>query len=73
MKVKIKKKIPIIYPSSLIQQNFGESVKYHGYGLYDVEGDEYTFIDLDNPQPYYHFKISDIKDIEDEKEVLLNY
>lgn len=57
---------------SLIQQNFGESVKYHGYGLYDVEDDEYTFIDLDNPQPYYHFRISDIKDIEDEKEELLN-
>lgn len=57
---------------SLIQQNFGESVKYHGYGFYDVEDDKYTFFDLDNSQPYYNFKITDIKDIEDEKEELLN-
>lgn len=57
---------------SLIQQNFGESVKYHGYGLYDVESDDYSFHDLPNNQPYLHFKITDINDIIDEKEQLLN-
>lgn len=57
---------------SLIQQNFGETVKHHGYGLYDVKSKEYQFFDLENPQPYYHFKISDIKDVENEKEILIN-
>ena len=57
---------------SLIQQNFGETVKYHGYGLYDVESNEYTFHDLKNEQPYLHFRITDIKDIENGKEQLLN-
>lgn len=57
---------------SLIQQNFGESVKHHGYGVYDIDEDEYKFYDLENDQPYYHFFISDIKDIDDEKEELLN-
>ena len=72
MKVKIRKKIPIIYPSSLIQQNFGETIKHHGYGVYDVSTDDYKFVDIDNQQPYMHFKISDIKDIETDKEELLN-
>jgi DNA repair exonuclease SbcCD nuclease subunit len=57
---------------SLIQQNFGETVKHHGYGVYDVKTKKYDFIDLPNDQPYMHFKMSDIKDIEDEKEILVN-
>ncbi len=57
---------------SLIQQNFGETVKHHGYGIYDIESDEYTFHDLENEQPFLHFSINDIKDIEDAKETHLN-
>jgi len=57
---------------SLIQQNFGETVKHHGYGIYDVTTDEYTFHDLQNEKPFLHFKITDIKDIENEKEELVN-
>jgi DNA repair exonuclease SbcCD nuclease subunit len=57
---------------SLIQQNFGETVKHHGYGIYDVQSDEYTFHDLNNEQPFLHFSINDITDIEKEKEELLN-
>lgn len=57
---------------SLIQQNFGETVKHHGYGSYDMDKKEYYFRDLENITPYYHFKISDIKDIENEKETLIN-
>jgi len=57
---------------SLIQQNFGETIKYHGYGSYDVEENKYKFIDIENEQPYMHFKITDIKDIENEEEELLN-
>lgn len=57
---------------SLIQQNFGETVKHHGYGIYDVKTGKYLFNDLENEQPFLHFKISDIKDIEDEKEELVN-
>ena len=57
---------------SLIQQNFGETVKHHGYGIYNVETDEYTFHDLQNEQPFLHFSINDIKDIENETEEHLN-
>lgn len=57
---------------SLIQQNFGETVKHHGYGIYDINTDTYTFHDMENEQPFLHFKISDINDIENEKEELVN-
>ena len=61
-----------IMVGSLIQQNFGETVKHHGYGIYDVETNEYTFRDLDNEQPFLHFRINDIKDIENETEEHVN-
>jgi len=57
---------------SLIQQNFGETVKHHGYGVYDIQTDDYIFFDLPIEQPFLHFSINDIKDIENEKEELLN-
>jgi hypothetical protein len=37
-----------------------------------MKSDEYTFHDLQNEKPFLHFKITDIKDIENEKEVLVN-
>jgi DNA repair exonuclease SbcCD nuclease subunit len=57
---------------SLIQQNFAETVNHHGYGMYDVEKGEYSFHDLKNERPFLHFSITDIKDLEDGKETLLN-
>lgn len=57
---------------SLIQQNFGETVKHHGYGIYDVELEDYSFYDLQNDSPFLHFKITDISDIDNEKEELVN-
>jgi DNA repair exonuclease SbcCD nuclease subunit len=61
-----------IMVGSLIQQNFGETVKHHGYGIYDVISDEYTFHDLENERPFLHFNIKDIKEIEDENETHVN-
>ena len=58
---------------SMIQQDFAETVKHHGYGQYDVEKDIYTFHDLPNDEPYLHFLITDIKDIENGKETLVNF
>jgi DNA repair exonuclease SbcCD nuclease subunit len=57
---------------SLIQQNFGENLKNHGYGIFDIETKKYSFHDLSNEQPFLHFRINDIKDIETETEHLVN-
>jgi hypothetical protein len=57
-KIKIKRKIPIIQVGSTIQQNNGENIKNHGFGIYDVVKDEYSFVDLDNPKPFLKFAIN---------------
>ncbi len=61
-----------IMVGSLIQQNFGETVKHHGYGIYNMENDEYSFHDLQNENPFLHFSINDINDIENGTEAHLN-
>jgi len=71
-KIKIKRKIPIIQVGSTIQQNYGESIKKHGFGIYDVVKDEYSFVDLDNPKPFLKFEINSYEDIIDGKEKLIN-
>jgi DNA repair exonuclease SbcCD nuclease subunit len=45
---------------STIQNSMGENVKNHGYGVYDVETDQYDFIDLPNPKPFLKFYIESI-------------
>lgn len=57
---------------SMIQQNFGEKIFNHGYGIFDMETKKYSFFDLQNDQPFLHFRISDIKDIENEREEFVN-
>ncbi len=58
---------------STIQQNFGETVKNHGFGIYDVTTDKYEFVDLENPKPFLVFKINDYSVIESGTEVLKNF
>ena len=57
---------------STIIQNFGESIKNHGYGVYNTKTEKYRFFNLDNSQPYLNFRIRDIEDIENDKEILIN-
>jgi DNA repair exonuclease SbcCD nuclease subunit len=65
-----KKKAYMI--GSTIQQNFGESLSQHGYGVYEVLSDKYTFVDLPNPKPFLSFKITSFEDLETGSEKLLN-
>ena len=71
-KIKIKKQIPIIQVGSTIQQNFGETISKHGFGIYDVEKDNYEFVDLSNPKPFLSFTIDSYEDIIDGTEKLTN-
>jgi hypothetical protein len=58
---------------STIQQNFGETIRNHGYGVYDVETDQYDFVDLPNPKPFLKFHINSIDCLAEGTEKLLNY
>lgn len=57
---------------STIQQNFGENIQKHGYGVYEVDSDTYTFVDIPNPKPFYKFSIKCFTDLETGSEKLLN-
>ena len=71
-KIKLKKKIPIVQIGSTIQQNYGENVKKHGFGIYELETDEYSFVNLENPKPFLSFKIKSFEDILNGEERLAN-
>ena len=57
---------------STIQNNIGESISRHGYGVYDVETKGYGYVDLDNPKPFLKFEIKSFEDIENGTELLKN-
>ena len=57
---------------STIQQNYGETINKHGYGIYNVDDDNYSFVDLDNPKPFLSFRIKSYDDILNGDEKLVN-
>jgi len=57
---------------STIQNNMGESISNHGYGVYDIETDEYSFINLPNPKPFLKFYINSIDCLINGNEKLVN-
>lgn len=65
--------VKIVYPSSLIQQNYGETITQHGFAVWDIESMEYEFVPLTSDYGMYKFEIKDIKDIDNDKEILINY
>lgn len=70
-----KNGVRVVYCSSIKQKDFGETITQHGFVLWTL-GDEntYEFIEVENPDnAFYKFQINDIKDIEEDKEELLNY
>lgn len=68
-----KNGVRIVYCGSLIQQNMGENLSGHGGVIWDVEKKSYTTFDIDRGEyGYYKFVIDDIKDIEEDKEKILN-
>jgi DNA repair exonuclease SbcCD nuclease subunit len=57
---------------STIQQNYGETLNKHGYGIYTISEDKYEFVDLENPKPFLSFKIKNFEDIFNGAEKLAN-
>lgn len=60
------------YPSSLIQQDFGESVSNHGFLLWDVETKTFTEHNVNNKFSMYQFKITSLDDLETNNEKITN-
>lgn len=65
--------VKIIYPGSLIQQTFGETVSQHGFTIWNIEDMTYKHIDLDTEYGLYDIEIDSIDDINENKERLVNF
>lgn len=63
----------IVYPGSLIQQTFGETITQHGFAVWDLEKKEYKFVDLPQDYELCDFEIKSPEDIDENKEILVNY
>lgn len=70
--IQTKKRIPIVYSGSMIQQNYGESITNHGYLLWDVESKTYEEHNLESSYGFYKFEIKSLEDIENGEEKLIN-
>ena len=66
------RKTPIVQPGSMVQQDYGETVKGHGYVLWDISTRKHKQVDIPSDYGFYTFKINSIEDLEEEKEKLTN-
>ena len=63
----------IVYCSSLKQKNYGETVSGHGFVLYDAETGDFEFVETPNKTTsFYKFSITDLDDVDNNAEILLN-
>jgi DNA repair exonuclease SbcCD nuclease subunit len=65
--------VEIVYPSSLIQQTFGETVSQHGFTVWNIEDMTHRHIDLDTEYGLFDVEINSIADIDEDKERLINF
>lgn len=65
--------VEILYPGSLIQQTFGETVSQHGFAVWDVNTMTYEYIELPTEYGLYDVSIETIEDIDEDKERLINF
>lgn len=63
----------IVYPGSLIQQTFGETITQHGFAVWDLENKTYEFVDLPIDYELCDFEIKSPEDLDEDKEILINY
>lgn len=65
--------VKIIYPGSLIQQNYGETVTQHGFVKWYIENTTYEYVDLDTEYGLFDIEITSIDDIDNDVEILKNF
>jgi len=48
------KNVPVVMPSSLIQQNYGETVKNHGYTVWELDTLNDKHVEIPNEYSFLH-------------------
>jgi DNA repair exonuclease SbcCD nuclease subunit len=66
--------VKIVYPGSLIQQTFGETVSEHGFAVWRLENGDlsYEFIDIENDYGLYDMEVESLEALYEDKEKLTN-
>jgi DNA repair exonuclease SbcCD nuclease subunit len=64
--------IKLKYPSSLVQQGFGEKLTGHGYTIWGVDTLGDTHVEIPNDASFYQFKVTDLEQLEDKSYKLIN-
>jgi DNA repair exonuclease SbcCD nuclease subunit len=64
--------VRIVYPGSLIQQTFGETVSEHGFAVWRLEDMSCEFVDIDNDYALYDMEVESIEALKEDKERLIN-
>ena len=65
--------VPIVYCGSLIQQTYGETVSQHGFSVWDLETMNHEFIDLETDYGLYDVEITNLSDVDNDTERLINF
>ena len=63
----------VVYPSSLIQQNFGESVENHGYMVWDMNTLDAKFHEIDNDSSQFKIRIESTESLDNDTYECLNF
>lgn len=66
--------VEIVYPGSLIQQSFGETVSEHGFAVWRLENNDlsYEFIDIENDYSLYDMQVESLEALNKDEEKLIN-
>ena len=66
--------VNIVYPGSLIQQSFGETVSEHGFAVWRIEDGKLSceFIDIENDYGLYDMEVDSLEALHEDKEKLTN-
>lgn len=67
-----KNGIPIVYSSSLFQQNSGENISGHGFVEWDVDSMRYIFHEIETNHRIFRFEINSYDDVKNDVERLIN-
>lgn len=65
--------VPIVYSGSLFQKDAGENITGHGFVIWDIETMTYKHYEVGNDYRIFKYKISSYEDIQENKEILINY
>ena len=66
--------VEIVYPGSLIQQTFGETVSEHGFAVWRIEDGvlSHEFVDIENDYSLYDMEVESLEALHEDKEKLTN-